>query len=460
MPGRASLACLAFALGCGGHPDAAAPTQPPSITAPDGVTLSIVPVGGDAQQGDAGSELPIPLQVTVLAPGGVPVRGVRVEWNAREAGIVEPLGAVTDDRGVARAQWTLGDETGEYSIEASSGQATPAQFHARARTPLRAGDVRVLDIATYDGSGEVVHPDVVRVPRRWSLGQRFLAITPYRNGNSAYENPSIFTAGDASEWQEPPGASNPIARPSAGYLSDPDMVFEPDSRELWMYYRGVSADNSIYLTRSSDGITWREPTVLIRAPRHQIVSPSVVRLRANEWHMWSVDAGVQGCTATHTVVEHRTSADGVNWSRPREARLSTELPLDAWHIDVEWIEELGEYWALYNVKTPGTCATPALYLATSLDGENWTTHPTPLLERGAIAEFNDIVYRSSIEYYAPLDLVTVWYSGARYFGDNTWVWRAAVQRMSRAEMMRAVTRPASGASLLPRPGVPPLLRAP
>ena len=111
---------------------------------------------------------------------------------------------------------------------------------------------------------------------------------------------------------------------------------------------------------------------------------------------WSVNGNV-GCTGSSTTVELRRSPDGMNWSAPTTVSLS-QPGLYPWHIDVEWIPSRNEFWALYNAKTPASCTTGAVYLATSSDGLQWTTYPSPVLARGAIPELQDVVYRSTFAY--------------------------------------------------------------
>jgi hypothetical protein len=233
---------------------------------------------------------------------------------------------------------------------------------------------------------------------------------------------------------------NPIVKPWKGYLSDPDLLFEPSRRELWMYYRHVSRRNSVFLTVSGDGMHWSKPVRVASARNHELVSPAVVRVGDGNWHMWSVNAGGVGCQSETTTVEHRTSTDGLHWSAPQAIGVSGPNDLPPWHIDVVWVSEVQQFWALYNEKPPGTCATPALRLATSADGITWTQHPTPVLRAGVTREFQDIVYRSTLEYDARTDMVTLWYSGAREDGD-TWTWSAAVERRSRADLFRLVDTP-------------------
>jgi hypothetical protein len=204
-----------------------------------------------------------------------------------------------------------------------------------------------------------------------------------------------------------------------------------------MYYRHVARRNSVFLTVSGDGKHWSRPVRVARAPNHELVSPAVERVREGDWPMWAVNAGGIGCKSETTTVEHRTSTDGLHWSSPQTVDVSGPNELPPWHIDVLWVPEAQQFWALYNEKPPGTCATQALRLATSSDGITWTRHPTPVLRAGVTREFWDIVYRSTLEYDPRTDMVTLWYSGARLDGE-TWTWSAAVERRSRADLFRLI----------------------
>lgn len=318
-------------------------------------------------------------------------------------------------------------------------------------------ELRPLHFDTYDGSGQVVHPDVPSGIVAAREPERLLVLTPYPYGDSYWENPSIFGSPDPLAWVPLRGVQNPIARAVSGYLSDPDVVYDPAADRYDLYYRRVGKENEILLTRSSDGVSWTAPVRVAHAPNHDIVSPAVVRRAEGEWYMWSVRSGV-GCAGAATTVERRRSPDGVSWSAPEVVTLQ-QPGYSVWHLDVRWIPSLGAYWALYNVKTPGTCATPAVFLATSDDGLHWTTFPSPVLSRGASRAFDDIVYRSTFSYDPATDVVTFWYSGARYAGGR-YVWSAAVQRRARAALITSLALappPSGGKQDRERP---PLLDAP
>jgi hypothetical protein len=294
----------------------------------------------------------------------------------------------------------------------------------------------VLPLMTPDGYNQTVHPDYAVMPD-WKP-HRYIVATPYAFSDTLVENPSLYAQREDLTWQTF-GSGNPIAKPRAGYLSDPDAVSLADRGELWIYYREVTRRNTIWLIRSSNGTTWSAARRVVSAPNHMIVSPSVVRRDPTHWMMWSVNAGKAGCTGGSTYVELRTSSDGLRWSMPAAVPLIQE-PFSVWHIDVQWIPSLSEYWALYNVKTEGSCNTQLLYLATSPDGVSWKTYPSPVLRIGAVPEFSDIVYRSTFAYSSRTDNIRFWFSGARYV-DRGFVWKTVYQRRARAEVFAEISAP-------------------
>src|SRR3954463_12267985 len=300
-------------------------------------------------------------------------------------------------------------------------------------------NITVLSLETYDGSGQAVHPDPAETPVDWGGGAgEQLFVTPYPNGDASKENPSLFTRTPMERWLVPSGVINPIARPAAGYLSDPDQLYNPETNELWLYYRAVNNGNEIFLIRGLGPTMWSAPQLVAVAPNHEIVSPTVVRRGQGDWFMWAVNSGAAGCTSLTTTVELRRSTDGVNWSAAQVGDVGEELR-SAWHIDVEWIPSLREFWALYNVKVAGSCTTAELHFAKSSDGLPWTPAASPVLVRGAIPEFMDIVYRASLEYDAASTNITLWYSGATFANDR-YTWKVATERVSATDFFARLSR--------------------
>jgi hypothetical protein len=396
-------------------------------------------VSGDGQSARPGEALERPLVARLLDVDGRPVRRMEVRWSA-SAGSVTPGVSTTDANGEAKAVWRLGTESGPQRATVVADGLTPIAFVAFVdpnalpdRLPLRA-----IDIATYDGSGQVVHPDVVLPPTDGGDQRARLVITPYPLGNANFENPSIFDGNGRDSWLPLAGATNPVVKPSGGYLSDPDMLWLADKREYMLFYRHVDDANEILMTESADGVRWGASRVVARAPNHQLVSPTVVRRSPTDWLMWTVNSGAVGCSSPNTTIELRRSSDGITWSTGTTVSLS-QPGVFPWHLEVQWIPSRQEYWAMFNGKVAGSCTTDALFIATSADGLTWRTYRSPVLRRGAIPELADVVYRATFAYDADRDLVSLWHSGAR-FTTRGYEWHAAFERRSRAELFDAVGR--------------------
>ena len=391
---------------------------------------------GDQVNGEPGAESAEPLTVLLLTRSGRPIPGMQITWNADNGGSVESETALTDADGLARASWVFDKNAMSQSANATF-LATEASFHGSLRrSPAIPIDSLVpLPLTTFEGSGQVVHPDVIFLPHSWDGGNARLAmaITPYPGGDARAENPSFYVSDAGATWSALSAGKNPVVSPSSGYLSDPALVFDDSEHALRMYYRQVvNGNNVIWLVTTFDGVQWGGPQEVVRVPSDLAISPSVVRRSESDWLMWSVNGGLPGCSGPDTHVDLRRSTDGVQWSEPAMVKLDQPGGFP-WHIAVKWIAPLQEYWALYNLKYPGNCTTPAVYLATSPDGVEWTTYPRPVLQRGASTAFADVVYRSSFVYTKADDMVTFYFSGARYDGAH-YIWSAAVQRRSRGAL--------------------------
>ena len=177
----------------------------------------------------------------------------------------------------------------------------------------------LLTTPTYDGSGELVHPDAVVFPERWQGRRYWVSATPYPTGNPKYENPSIYQGYISRQMSVPAGVKNPLAQPGAlgGYLSDPDMLYDPDRNQLRMYYRQTAGSSDLlFMITSQDGVQWSAPQRVLTGERYALISPAIVRESASSWRMWSVYAVAQGCysLSEEMSLNQRRSTDGVAWS--------------------------------------------------------------------------------------------------------------------------------------------------
>jgi hypothetical protein len=305
----------------------------------------------------------------------------------------------------------------------------------------------LISVATYDGTGQAVHPDAVVFPDSWRGRRYWVSATPYPLGNAKFENPSIYQGYRARQMSVPTGAKNPLAVPGSlgGYLSDPDMLYDPDRDQLRLYYRQTteSAD-LLFLMTSDNGVQWSTPVRVFTGDRYGLISPAIVRESATAWRMWSVSAVPQGCYSlrTETELTQRRSDDGIAWgaAEPVNLRIPGNVP---WHLDVQYVAAKQEYWALIAAYPDGTsCSRTAIYFARSSDGTEWTVAPTPLLGPNEFGPMNDLVYRSSFHYHEGSDAISVWFSGASV-GDGGFHMAMASARYPYADFLRKVGRSAS-----------------
>lgn len=267
-----------------------------------------------------------------------------------------------------------------------------------------------LATPTYDGTGQTVHPDVVRIPGGFGPQgfEYWMGITPYPDGVDATENPSILASHDGDTWVVPAGLTNPVAAPVTGFWPDPDLTFDPFKRRLYLVWLGMR------VAWSDDGVTWTAPLVLVPSLSGE-VSPAVIRDGSGHkmWSVQKVDAGV-----TNKILYRTGASLEAAWpTAVAECTFSAPAGKEPWHIDVQKVG--GLYYALVSccdAETSG--ANTVLYLATSLDGLKWEFGESPLIT-GASGKWDDTnIYRATI---LPADgtggiVADIWYSARSAIG--------------------------------------------
>ena len=364
----------------------------------------------------------------------------------------------------------------------------------------------VLTIPTYEYQGKtpnnVTHPDVLDftlvngaggTPLGTWGGHRFwMAVTPNQEGNSQFENPCLVWSDDGKIWSAE-GIPNPLSvverEPDGTHNCDNDVIYDPVSNELWVYYvweqdaqnyGQIGTSNfkpsilrciRVAATQGGSGFTYavqkdagqENPyTDLVTSTYHyDMQSPAVVRRDANTWLMWSnnSDQGVAptGWNNQNGFVELRRSTNGTEWGEAKSLKPTLVLQNDwiPWHLDVQWIPNVGadgsgEYWALICAYPKGGGSNHTdLFFAKSADGELWTTYPNPILSPRSGQWDQNFIYRSSFTYDADGKL-SVWYSGGKEQPGNHW-------RIAYTEFENFLTKtlPTLGAPYTPGTPTPP-----
>ena len=356
-------------------------------------------------------------------------------WQATASGLEVP---VTDDPYNARYVriWNDGHDKGakmgghyiEVEVWSTEKQKEPLPV------PYQLRDV--LTIPTYEYSGKapnnVTHPDVLDftlvngaggTPLGTWGGHRFwMAVTPNQEGNSQFENPCLVWSDDGKIWSAE-GIPNPLSvverEPDGTHNCDNDVIYDPVSDELWVYYvweqdaqnyGQIGTSNfkpsilrriRVAATQGGTGFTYAVQkdagqgnpyTDLVTSTYHyDMQSPAVVRRDANTWLMWSnnSDQGVAptGWNNQNGFVELRRSTNGTDWGEAKSLKPTLVLQNSwiPWHLDVQWIPNVGadgsgEYWALICAYPKGGGSNHTdLFFAKSADGELWTTYPLSLI---------------------------------------------------------------------------------
>ncbi|MGB2695234.1 MAG: hypothetical protein WBD55_08615 [Dehalococcoidia bacterium] len=271
-----------------------------------------------------------------------------------------------------------------------------------------------LDIPTYDGSGQAAHPDVVSFADGWGGHTYWMVMTPYPYDTSERENPSLLVSEDGQSWVVPAGVTDPlVSTPPCDHNSDPDLVYDPQTDELMLYYTEVlrpqfcgagTNTNSVKLMTSSDGVAWSEPKTVMEFDlgRYPVyVSPAVV-YRGGRFEMWMA--------GNDDTLVYTTSDDGEAWAPLQEG----SLPDSLWHLDVQYVAARHEYWMLYAT-LPGTGGE--LKFARSADGLDWDMCEQPVLQASSGWD-SDRIYRSTFLYDEARNMLRVWYSARD--GEGVW----------------------------------------
>jgi len=276
--------------------------------------------------------------------------------------------------------------------------------------PYSMNAVDYLTTPTYDGSEQVVHPDVVYVPGGWNGYAYWMVMTPYPDTNDDYENPSILVSSDGLTWEVPDGLTNPLVdAPAAGHNADTDMLLVGDT--LMVYYAetvGYGPEDFVHFNvlTSTNGIDWDGPeTVLsfLLGSDGYGLSPTVL-YEAGTFYMWYVRSA--GCTDNTSSVYLRTSTDGLDWGAEQPVTL-THPGQVVWHPDVQW--NGSSYVMLYAAYPENkNCAATSLYYAESTDREEWTVTTTPVLTPNPLGWDSSAIYRSTL--LVDDAFLRIWYS--------------------------------------------------
>lgn len=227
-----------------------------------------------------------------------------------------------------------------------------------------------VTLATYDGSGETIHPSVIAIPAGWNGYKYWMVNTPLPQSQASpsdYENPSIWASNDGVTWDIPAGLTNPIVAKPAGafaYNADTDIFYNLVDNKLYVIWKNETFNTK--MISSSDGVTWGDIKTVVTqiADETQIVSPSLIKIGSKFFIYYGYYLNDPSDLA-HTGVR-RVSCDTVDgtYGTREEITAPARTGYHWWHLGVIYYG--GYYWMSANESTSN--ATGNIYILRSSDG--------------------------------------------------------------------------------------------
>ena len=288
---------------------------------------------------------------------------------------------------------------------------------------IATGKTRIIEIPTYDGSNQVVHPDILIKDNKF-----YLVITPYPYGNHNYENPSLFVSRNGIEFHPPKGVLNPIVRkPAYGHNDDPDILFNSKKQMFYLYYLETRRYNHQYvvLLNSIDGINWSKTNIIeyyFRKADPFIVSPAVI-MRDKHYKMFYVDI-----TKIPHKIRYIKSSDGKKWNKNKPYGIHIDYPyfFSPWHINI--FEHNGKYYMLLNGYKGIFWHKQDLHLAVSDNLIDWHFIKEPIVSSSKAFYNSTRIYRSTGLIHN--NHLFVWFS----FRTQDKRWHLGVKKISLANL--------------------------
>lgn len=298
-----------------------------------------------------------------------------------------------------------------------------------------------LLVQTYEGSNQVVHPDII-----WdNMNQKFwLAITPYPDFQDAFENPCLYHSENGMTFLDS-GISNPLVEaPNTGFNCDPDIFYDMFGKKHIIY---VETKNPLYqilhILHLDKNNSVARDTLWFHAMEDPIsssdfiLSPTVVRIH-NAYGMYYVN--LIRSSQFKNEIKFGLFSDLNNLNHSSFEKLDVDIPLNynPWHIDVFHTGKFfimilnGFYGGKYDNNGGSLTSEYSIQVLTSKNGINWHNHGDFLGHGNSKSleictntdPFFKYVYRGTGLYSENLDLLVLWYSYVTT--DN--VWKLAVHK--------------------------------
>ena len=209
----------------------------------------------------------------------------------------------------------------------------------RALEDLPLGKFFRLDIPTYDGSGQAVHPSLLVQDggQTQSNSPRFvLSFTPYTDTDDRVENPSVVISDDGLSFREEKAGLNPLVpAPEKDHNDDPELFFA-DGKYCILYLETMRPEKqSLILLESADRIHWDKRVLhvedLTQGHSCFMLSPTYVEKDGVAYLFYVNRDAEGGYRIEHVTGKDIYSLDFGTRNPVKVVNLKDELP---WHLAI------------------------------------------------------------------------------------------------------------------------------
>ena len=275
----------------------------------------------------------------------------------------------------------------------------------------------LLQITTYDGSGQITHPDILYFENEEGKSKFYLSFTPYPYGHLEYENPCILESDNGYEFYEAKNNLNPLISPVSlpGYNNDPDLFFDKSSQKFYLFYQETQPADSqnIKMISSTDAVFWSTPKTMIHQDFHNndnfSLSPALIK-KDSIYHMFFVN--ITG----KREIKQLTSSNIEEWDYDKQTKISINSPQNfkPWHIDVSKGDDDTYYMLITGYEKHKEYQD--LYLATSNNLNDWHFIKKPIIKHSKSFYNSRSTYRSTAIIKG--NTMVVWFAIKSY--DSAW----------------------------------------
>jgi hypothetical protein len=208
----------------------------------------------------------------------------------------------------------------------------------------------LLQLKTYDGSGQSVHPDVVLTKDKNGRDMFLMVHTPYPFYQDKFENPCLYYSYNGINFEPIDSLTNPIvnvykvdstkALPHRNHNDDPDIIYDAKKQQWLIHYLATfnpDSQNVVQLS-SKDLVHWTKRDAIKYKDLITVdpfpVSPSVCPALKRGYVMFYVSN--KGEYPKNTI-EYITTKSLYKWNKNKRTQVTIEgmdTTITPWHIDV------------------------------------------------------------------------------------------------------------------------------